>query len=195
MPDTPYSFLVSPAISSLAKTASLPQGYTPSFTNLHASITGDSYLGYILLDSYKTTQCSTSCNVKDQCCGFNIFVERSPTMRLGPKCPSPSSTSLISARFGEVLRQLWRKNALNSGYMGYRFAVAIAGSNGYVKETSKGLLETTGSETRATRKGRFELFGDREWKLQCGLDFPSAIEPVAPLSRFVLLRYMSTAVL
>lgn len=58
-PDTPFEFLKSPAISSLAKSATLPRGYQSTFTNLHASIEGGSYLGYILLDSYNTTHCAT----------------------------------------------------------------------------------------------------------------------------------------
>ncbi|PSN74204.1 hypothetical protein BS50DRAFT_605806 [Corynespora cassiicola Philippines] len=130
-PDTQYEFLNSPEISSLAKEAPTPSGYSLSFQDLHASSSAYGYLGFISLESYDTNGCASKCNEKEGCQAVNIFVERSPTLNVGPECPNPSSTSVIKCVFwgGPVNKD----NTNNAGYTDNSFVVAIAGSNGYNK--------------------------------------------------------------
>ncbi|CZR63772.1 uncharacterized protein PAC_13669 [Phialocephala subalpina] len=79
------------------------------FTNLHASTSTSSYMGYTILSSYDTNKCASLCTSQTGCTAFSLYFERDPT--LDPNATScPNSPSLT--------------NIKSSG-------VAIAGSNGY----------------------------------------------------------------
>ena len=69
---------------------------------------------------------------KTNCASVNIFFERDPTLTVGLDCPNPASTTIIKCVFwGSPVS---KDNTKNSGYTDNSFVVAIAGSNGYVKE-------------------------------------------------------------
>ena len=135
--DTVWQFLHSEDMSSLATQAKTPEGYTRTFSNLHSSVhtsnTTD-YLGSLMLDSYDPDVCARSCNNKLfpgalYCYSFNIFLERSPTVKPGEGCLNPPATTLIKCTFWGRVATAQTVN--NAGYREKDFTIAIAGSNGY----------------------------------------------------------------
>ncbi|CAE7030428.1 hypothetical protein P3342_006316 [Pyrenophora teres f. teres] len=154
--DTPGAFYDSPTIHSLAAHAPIPQvptEYVLAFSLAEASYSGRKYLGHFELEAYSPEACAAHCNaygselaspnpglhsttaesddsdLEQQCKGFNIYFERSPSLRLGPECKTASSRTLIKcAIWGSQLR---KQGAVNRGYKEWDFDVVIAGSNGY----------------------------------------------------------------
>ncbi|KAK7921597.1 hypothetical protein PG985_009619 [Apiospora marii] len=121
-PDTDTAFLQSPALSSAATGALLPNGHARQFQNLQASNSAYGYMGFITLtvgvpflfylivrpeeltniarQSYDTNQCAQQCNITQGCSSFNIYFERSPTVgqslaQAAYGCNNPPSTNVI----------------------------------------------------------------------------------------------------
>ncbi|KAF2011074.1 hypothetical protein BU24DRAFT_496203 [Aaosphaeria arxii CBS 175.79] len=141
-PDTADAFLASRELFTIAKAASTPSGYTQAYANLHASSTASDYLGFVPLDTYNTSECSSQCDIRSGCASFNIFFERAPLQHVGDACKDPDSTTMIKC-------VLWGgkvgvKNAENEGYKVEDFEVKIAGSNGYIKIGKPAGGQTTG---------------------------------------------------
>jgi hypothetical protein len=136
-PDSAVEFETYAPFASAATSAPTPTGYKQTFKNLQAASTADDYLGYVSLDSYDVTNCTTQCSEKSGCNAVNIYFERDPTLQLAPECPNPPSTTFIKCVFwgGAVTKS----NTNNTGntYLANGFQVKIAGSNGYVNETVK----------------------------------------------------------
>jgi len=55
-PDTPDRFLKHPYFTAAAYSSPIPKGYSLNFTNLHASTSTSSYMGFTNLNSYDTKQ-------------------------------------------------------------------------------------------------------------------------------------------
>ncbi|KAH7039017.1 hypothetical protein B0J12DRAFT_580526 [Macrophomina phaseolina] len=132
-PDTVDAFTANTAYTSLANSATTPDGYVSVFTNLQGSSQQDAYRGYSLMDSYDVAGCAAKCTADGGCSGFNIYVERDGTIRPANNvCPDPSSTSLIKCvLWGSTLRA---GSASNVGQWQAQFQVAVTASNGYNKQ-------------------------------------------------------------
>ncbi|KAI4720392.1 hypothetical protein E4T48_03404 [Aureobasidium sp. EXF-10727] len=129
--DTPEAFLAYEDFSTIAKSASTPQGYYNTFTDLKASNNAYGYLGYTVLDEYSTQTCASKCDAIKGCAAFNLYFERDPTVNPNDaSCANPPSTTNIKCVFwgGPVTTD----NAKNNGQWRKDFHVVIAGSNGYV---------------------------------------------------------------
>ena len=118
----------------IAGSAPVPQGYSQSFSDLHGSVEGNGYLGFYSLDTYDTITCQEKCDAADSCYGFNVYIERDPSLDPGTACPNPAS----SPRF---LCSLWgypvtAASATNQGQWRNQFHVVIAASNGYTKNAA-----------------------------------------------------------
>ncbi|KAF1834799.1 hypothetical protein BDW02DRAFT_475931, partial [Decorospora gaudefroyi] len=116
-------------VASVAKGASTPSGYFNTFTNLQGASSAYGYLGYSTVESYDPSVCATKCDDKEGCLGFNIYVERDPSLNPGPECSNPDAVANIKCSFwgGPV----YTNTATNTGQWREQFEVAIAGSNGY----------------------------------------------------------------
>jgi hypothetical protein len=95
-PDTPEAFLAYGDFSTAAKSASTPEGYYNSFTDLQASNNAYGYMGYTLLNEYSTQTCASKCDAIEGCAAFNIYFERDPTVNPNDaSCNNPASTTNI----------------------------------------------------------------------------------------------------
>ena len=85
-------------------------------------------MGYSTVDTFDTELCATKCDEKEGCLGFNIYVERDPSLNPGPECRNPDTVTNIKRSFwgGPV----YTDTATNTGQWREQFEVAIAGSNG-----------------------------------------------------------------
>lgn len=133
-PDTASAFLNSPTLSSIAAAAPSAKGYTNVFSNLQASSSTNSYLGFTTLNSYDTAACGKMCDSTNGCISFNIFFERDPACVPTTDYPNPPSTNVIKC-------VLWGSpvtagNTNNAGQYQQQFQVVIAGSNGYVASST-----------------------------------------------------------
>jgi hypothetical protein len=129
--DTPLGFLTAPIFLSYAKSSSTPPGYDLVYSNAHSSSTSTSYLGYTELPIYSPQTCSRRCDATTGCKAFNIFFERTPTLKVGEQCRnSLSSTTIKCALWGE---ELGEGDGKNKGYRTWDFQVVVAGSNAYNK--------------------------------------------------------------
>ena len=131
MPDTPAAFVAYPLWKQYALSAKTPSGYAQTFKDLTASVSANSFLSLVTLHSYDTLGCSQWCDNTTLCTGFNIFVERDPSLNPSDNCPLPSSISNYKCT-------LWGSGVEASAatnFGGYRgqFQVVIAGSDGYEK--------------------------------------------------------------
>ncbi|KAI0574734.1 hypothetical protein TUN199_10940 [Pyrenophora tritici-repentis] len=101
-PDTPGAFYDSPAIHSFAFQAPIPKfptAYALAFSLAEASYSDRGYLGHYELEAYSPDVCAAHCNAygsertspdasldhEQECKGFNIYFERSPSIHLGPE--------------------------------------------------------------------------------------------------------------
>lgn len=140
-PDTVAAFEAYPAFHQMALSARTPSGYANTFKDLNASVNANSYLGLHTLTSYDTLGCSQWCDNTTLCTGFNIYIERDPSLNptngenpdlgWGNVCPNPSSITNYKCT-------LWGSGvdaaaATNFGQTREQFQVVIAGSNGYEK--------------------------------------------------------------
>ncbi|KAF7450084.1 hypothetical protein A1F99_047000 [Pyrenophora tritici-repentis] len=162
-PDTPGAFYDSPAIHSFAFQAPIPKfptAYALAFSLAEASYSDRGYLGHYELEAYSPDVCAAHCNAygsertspdasldhEQECKGFNIYFERSPSIHLGPECTTAGSRTLIKcAIWGREFR---RKGVANRGYREWDFDVVIAGSNGYHLERFGGETDERGEEGR-----------------------------------------------
>ncbi|KAH7363671.1 hypothetical protein BKA66DRAFT_392497, partial [Pyrenochaeta sp. MPI-SDFR-AT-0127] len=109
--------------------APTPNGWASVFINKTASSKGGSYISYLVLESYNTTDCAARCEQISECKAINIYFERTPTLYLGYECQdAPSMTVIKCAFWGE---KLLAANVKNWGYRDWNFEVVMAGSNGY----------------------------------------------------------------
>lgn len=145
-PDTSYAFLNSADLSDWAKNVSAPKNYTAAFTDLHASVTGNGYLGVSFLSEYSPSNCSAQCDAQPACTAINLYFERTPTLNPGSECSDPPSSTVIKCVFwGEAVT---KKKALNTGYTEQSFVVVVAGSNGY----NKGDAVKAAKESKADKR-------------------------------------------
>jgi len=130
-PDTVDAFEAYEEWSDDAQKAKTPDGYAQTFKDFKASVSANSYLGLVTLHSYDPLGCSPWCDNTTLCTGFNLFVERDPSLNPSDNCTMPPSISNYKCT-------LWGSGveaAAANNYGGYRgqFHVVIAGSDGYEK--------------------------------------------------------------
>lgn len=129
-PDTPAAFENYQPFIAAAFSAPIPAGYSLNFTNLQASTSTTSYLGYTTLNSYDTKSCASKCNAITGCAAFNLYFERDPSLDPNEQsCPNPPSVTNIKCVFWGV--PVSKSTATNVGQYRDEFHVVIAGSNGY----------------------------------------------------------------
>ncbi|KAF3920984.1 hypothetical protein ABW20_dc0103641 [Dactylellina cionopaga] len=105
--------------------------YTKAFDGLKGSVNQIGYRGLTTISSYSIANCKTLCDNKAQCLGFNLYVERDPSLDPGVGCPNPSPITNYKCT-------LWSFPFLagaadNTGETRKDFKVVIAASVGYVK--------------------------------------------------------------
>ncbi|KAJ6261569.1 hypothetical protein Dda_4239 [Drechslerella dactyloides] len=105
--------------------------YTKVFDGLIGSVNQMGYLGLTTINSYDLTFCRNKCDTKVGCLGFNLYVERNPSLNPGPGCPNPAPITNYKCT-------LWGFPFLagaadNTGQTRTDFKVVIAASVAYVK--------------------------------------------------------------
>ncbi|TKX24502.1 hypothetical protein C1H76_3109 [Elsinoe australis] len=128
-PDEAKTFLSDPQYDAISNTADTPQGYSLAFSSLHGATEGNGYLGYYTLKTYNTIQCQQYCDKTDGCQGFDVYLERDPTVNPAPACKNPASTTTIKCSLWGL--QVSATTATNQGQWRYDFNVVITASNGY----------------------------------------------------------------
>jgi hypothetical protein len=132
--DPAESFQTDSNLADVALSATVPSGYTQTFSNKNAASQANGYMGYYMLSSYDTAACANKCNQALGCQAFNIFFERSPSIVPAPSCPNPPGTpNIFCVLWGGPVST---ENARNDGQWRDQFHVVIAGSNGYVLTSS-----------------------------------------------------------
>ncbi|ESZ89475.1 hypothetical protein SBOR_10140 [Sclerotinia borealis F-4128] len=130
-PDTVDAFLAYSEFASESKKAVTPLGYSQTFVDLNAAVTANTYLGLTTFTSYDVSQCGTLCDNTNLCTGFNIYVERDPSINPSDDCPNPASiTNYKCTLWGSGVDSA---SATNAGQYRDQFQVVITGSNGYSK--------------------------------------------------------------
>jgi hypothetical protein len=136
-PDTVEAFQNYAPFHQLAKSAVTPKSYVNTFKDLNASVTANSYLGLHTFSSYNIQGCSEWCDNTTLCTGFNVYIERDPSLNptvngpLGENCPDPSSiTNFKCTLWGSGVS---KEAATNFGDYRESFHTVIVGSNGYEK--------------------------------------------------------------
>ncbi|KAB8289846.1 hypothetical protein EYC80_010478 [Monilinia laxa] len=133
-PDTVDAFLAYSEFHSEAKNAVTPSSYTQTFVDLNAAVTANTYLGLTTFTSYDVAQCGALCDKTDLCTGFNIYVERDPSVNPSDSCSNPASiTNYKCTLWGSGVDSA---SATNNGQWRDSFQVVITGSNGYEKEVT-----------------------------------------------------------
>ncbi|KKY13288.1 putative conserved hypothetical protein [Diplodia seriata] len=168
-PDTADAFVANPSFASLAANAPTPTGYTNAFTNAKGSIQQSfGYRGNTQLNSYDPEECAAFCNLDDYCRGFNLFVQRDPTLRPAYSvCTDPPSTgSYGCTRWGYPINVA---NATNDGSWQASFRVAVVASNGYNRmhdkvptKTVPGFATPVNIDDAAIQDDSYYLFVDHE---------------------------------
>ncbi|TVY21061.1 hypothetical protein LARI1_G001243 [Lachnellula arida] len=130
-PDTVAAFTAYAEFHTQAQAARAPAGYTQTFADLDGSVNGNTYLGLSTLQSYDVPLCGQHCDSTALCTGFNIYVERDPSLNPSPNCTLPSSITNYKCT-------LWGSSvdaslATNDGQNRGLFQVVIAGSDGFTK--------------------------------------------------------------
>ncbi|KAF2753158.1 hypothetical protein EJ05DRAFT_227062 [Pseudovirgaria hyperparasitica] len=132
--DTPAMFSSNTLVHLPAQIATTPTLYTRQFVDQSASVNAAGYLGYVLLASYDTANCSAQCNAITGCNAFNIYHERDPLQEPGAACINPASTTNIKCAFWSGgSSAVNTANNVNNGQFRFSFQVLIAGSNGYTR--------------------------------------------------------------
>lgn len=130
-PDSPDAFLAYPEFHQQAQAAKAPAGYTETFVDLNASVSANTYLGLQTFQSYDVNLCAEYCNNKTLCTGFNIFVERDPSLNPSTNCIQPASiTNYKCTLWGSGVDTA---SATNYGDYRGEFHVVITGSDGFEK--------------------------------------------------------------
>ncbi|KAI9641482.1 hypothetical protein NHQ30_010290 [Ciborinia camelliae] len=133
-PDTTDAFLAYPEFASESKNCVTPSGYEQTFVDLNAAVSANTYLGLTTFTSYDVAQCGKLCDNTNLCTGFNIYVERDPSVDPGDDCPNPASiTNYKCTLWGSGVD---KASATNQGQWRDQFQVVITGSNGYSKTVS-----------------------------------------------------------
>lgn len=132
-------FITSPQLRSNALSATTPSGYTPVFQGYYESLSMNGYLGYTELGGYDTDACAFQCDRVSACVGFNIWYERNAGQEPYPQysqadCPNPPAITRVKCSIWS--QQPSGLSATNYGGWRVGFALAIAGSNAYVKTSS-----------------------------------------------------------
>ena len=129
-----------------------PSGYAVSFTAQTGSVSGPNYQGYSMLSSFDPAQCAAQCNQNTNCVGFNIFMERAPSVDPNSaECSDPPSYTYYKCTlWGSPVSQ---SQATNEG-------------NGFVKRVPKIILIRGPGQWR----GNFHVvitgsYGKSTWKL------------------------------
>lgn len=131
-PDTVTNFANYKPFHSLALNAPTPDEYAQSFEDLNAAVNANTYLGYKVLESYNVYECAEFCNNNAHCTGFNIYIERDPSINPGEcSCKDPPSiTNFKCSIWGSGVNAA---AATNYGQNRAGFEVVIVASNGYSK--------------------------------------------------------------
>jgi hypothetical protein len=130
-PDTPEAFANYEEFQRESLSAITPLGYESTFKDLNASVSGVTYLGLTTYTSYDVGKCGAQCDSTKLCTGFNIYVERDPSVNPHLNCSNPASiTNYKCTLWGSSVEQ---SMATNYGQYREGFHVVIAGSNGYTK--------------------------------------------------------------
>lgn len=144
IPDTADAFINDQDFANTASSAPTPQGYTLSFSNLHASTQSTDLLSYSTLKSYDPITCQQYCDSLLGCYGINIYYERDP--KIDPcnlaNADGPSTTVIKCVAWGSQA-SLDPALATNTGQYrgpasnltGTPFHVVIAASNAYTKNS------------------------------------------------------------
>ncbi|KAF4309069.1 hypothetical protein GTA08_BOTSDO02464 [Botryosphaeria dothidea] len=132
-PDTAEAFLADGDLSSTANNAQTPDGWVLAFQNKQGSTQQAGYRGLYTMNSYSPSDCAAECAKDKYCQAFNVYFERDPSIRAGPDCADPPSTTLIKCTFYGF--KISAETATNVGQYQQDFHVVIAGSNGYNKAT------------------------------------------------------------
>lgn len=131
MPDTVEAFEAYQPFHDEAKNAITPAGYVSTFKDLDAFVNGNTYLGLFTLMTYDVQSCAQHCNDAALCTGFNIFVERDPSLNPSANCTLPASiTNYKCTLWGSSVDEA---TATNNGQYRGAFQVVIAGSDGFEK--------------------------------------------------------------
>ncbi|PSR83562.1 hypothetical protein BD289DRAFT_279959 [Coniella lustricola] len=129
--DTVSAFLSNKAYQVLASQAATPPGYIPTFTDLDAAVSANTYLGYETLTSYDTASCAALCDATDLCTGFNIYIERDPGWNPDQcSCAEPAST--YNFKCSIFAGGVYASSATNVGQYRDEYEVVITASNGYM---------------------------------------------------------------
>ncbi|TVY85008.1 hypothetical protein LSUE1_G003435 [Lachnellula suecica] len=130
-PDTVVAFEAYAPFHQAAQSAKAPAGYVSTFVDLNASVTANTYLGLQTFTSYDVTSCSEYCDNTTLCTGFNIFVERDPSVNPSDNCTNPAS--IINYKCTLWGSGVDAASATNVGQTRDQFQVVIAGSDGFTK--------------------------------------------------------------
>ncbi|KAK6582301.1 hypothetical protein PZA11_004709 [Diplocarpon coronariae] len=155
IPDTVEAFEAYPDFGTQALAAQAP-GYAATFRNLNASVSANTYLGLTTLKTYSAPLCAQHCDNTTLCTGFNIYVERDPSLNPSDNCTQPASiTNYKCTLWGSGVNA---QSATNFGDYRGAFHVVVAGSDGF---------EKTNTTTPASQPG---------WQApkQCGADGSTA---------------------
>lgn len=102
-----------------------------TFSDLNSQVIGNTYLGLETLRSYDVEKCSQYCDNKPLCTGFNIFIERDPSLNPSANCTQPASiTNYKCTLWGSSVD---KASATDSGQYRGQFQVVITGSDGFEK--------------------------------------------------------------
>lgn len=99
-----------------------------------AVTTNQTYLGYKTLTTYDTSECAFECDQNPSCQGFNLYLERDPTVapaNTTRSCHDPASLTNIKCSWWSEAIGASVANVTGETRAG--FEVVIAGSNGYNK--------------------------------------------------------------
>ncbi|RMJ21639.1 hypothetical protein PHISP_07491 [Aspergillus sp. HF37] len=131
-PDTVYNFKHYEPFHALASNASIPDTYGQTFEDLDAAVNANTYLGYQILESYDVDACADICNDDPQCSGFNIYIERDPSIN-SRKCSCKDPPSITNYKCSIWGSGVTAAAATNDGQNRGDFEVVIVASNGYAK--------------------------------------------------------------
>ncbi|KAF4638047.1 hypothetical protein G7Y89_g21 [Cudoniella acicularis] len=94
-------------------------------------VSANTYLGLETLESYNVSLCGEYCNKKALCTGFNIFIERDPSLSLATNCTLPSSiTNYKCTLWGSGVDTV---SVTNFGQSRGDFQVVVTGFDGFEK--------------------------------------------------------------
>lgn len=133
-PDTVNAFYAYAPFHTMSENAVTPAGYVQTFKDLNASSSANSYLGLQTLTTYSPLSCSQWCDNTTLCTGFNLYIERDPSLNPSDNCTNVSSiTNYKCTLWGSGVSA---STATNTGGWRNSFQVVIVGSNGYEKSNT-----------------------------------------------------------